>query len=65
MAVPDNFDMWETHEREQERRLAELPVCDICGKPIQDEHYYLINDENVCPECLDNEFRKETEDYIF
>ena len=50
-------------DREQAEYLESLPVCSICGEPIQDEHLYLINDEFVCPECLDSEFRKNTDDY--
>lgn len=60
MSYTDNpiadFDQWDA---EQAKRLAELPKCDICDNPIQDDHYYLINGDNVCPECLENEFRKE------
>lgn len=54
----------ERYEAEQERRLSELPVCCYCGEPIQDDHYYLINGEEYCEECLDDQFRKRTEDYI-
>lgn len=50
------------HDKEQQDWLNRLPRCGICGKPIQDEHYYCINDENVCPECLEDEFRKENID---
>lgn len=64
MNVPDNYDLWEAHDREQAKQLAELPVCEVCGKPIQDEHLYLINDEFVCEECLIRDFRKNTEDYM-
>lgn len=62
MPIPDNYDQWEARESEQERKLAELPVCDICDNPIQDDHYYLINGDNVCPDCLDNHFRKDIEE---
>ena len=65
MNIPDNYDQWEVHERDQERRLAELPVCADCGNPIQDDHFYLINDEAICPNCLEAGYRKETENYIF
>ena len=47
------------HDRDQAKRLADLPVCDICDQPIQDDHFYLINGDNVCPECLNDHFRKE------
>ena len=64
MRILDNYDLWEAHEREQQKKLAELPVCAVCGEPVQDDHFYLINDEVICPECLDAEFRKETEDFM-
>ena len=64
MNIPDNYDLWEAHEREKERQLERLPVCEVCSKPIQDEHLYLINDEFVCQDCLDRDFRKCVDDYV-
>ena len=64
MNIPDNYDLWEEHEAEQERRLAQLPECDHCGKPIQDEHYFDINGDVMCEECLIENFRKDTDDYV-
>ena len=64
MNVPDNYDLWEAHEREKERQLERLPVCEVCGNPIQDEYLYLINDEFVCTECLIRDFRKDASDYV-
>ncbi len=55
---------FENHDREQTKRLQRFPVCAICGNPIQDEHLYLINDEFVCPECLNRDFRKDVDDYV-
>lgn len=59
MNTPDNYSQWLSHEREQERRLAQLPKCDYCNDPIQDDFYYEINGENICEHCLDQFFRKE------
>ena len=64
MYTDDPIADYERHEAEQERRLAELPVCEICGEPIQDEHLFLINDEFVCTACLIRDFRKDTDDYV-
>lgn len=50
------------HDREQQRKLDRLPKCDICGEPIQDTHYYLIDGEAVCPDCLNDNYRIEIED---
>lgn len=61
MSIPDNYDLWEAHDREQEQRLAKRPVCDYCQEPIQDDFYYEINGENICEHCLDQFFRKEVE----
>lgn len=61
MNVPDVYDLWEAHEREQEKQLERLPVCADCGEPVQDDHYYLINDEVICPNCLEAGYRKEIE----
>lgn len=64
MVIPDNYDFWKAHDREQTRQLERLPVCADCGEHIQDDHYYLINDEAICPDCLESGYRKETEDYF-
>ena len=57
----DPLDDFDRLDREQAKRLEQLPKCDICDHPIQDDHFYLINGDNVCPGCLENEFRKEIE----
>ncbi len=62
MSAPDNYSQWEVHEREQERRLARLPVCDECGNPIQDGYYYDIGGDVICSRCLDECFRKEIDE---
>lgn len=62
--IPDYNDLFDKYDAEQERQLERLPVCDCCEEPIQDEHYYAIGNEIFCKNCLDYEFRKNTEDYI-
>jgi formylmethanofuran dehydrogenase subunit E len=47
------------HDREQTKRLEQLPKCDYCHKPIQDEHYFEINGDVICEGCLNDNFRKE------
>ena len=59
----DPLEDFEKLDREQAKQLDELPKCDICGEPIQDEYYYEIGGDLVCRECLDNHFRKETAPY--
>ena len=57
----DNYDMWEAHDAEQERQLDNLPKCECCGEPIQDEYFYEINDEVLCVHCLNEYFRKDVD----
>lgn len=57
----DPLDDFDRLDRAQAKQLEALPKCDICGEPIQDDHYYQINGDNVCPECLNDQFRKEVD----
>jgi formylmethanofuran dehydrogenase subunit E len=57
----DNYDLWEQHDRERERELQKLPKCDECMEHIQDDHYYVIGGEKICPACLDAYYRVEIE----
>jgi formylmethanofuran dehydrogenase subunit E len=63
MYIPDNYDLWKRHDAEQQAKLEELPLCDYCKEHIQDDYYYLIYDELICEECLNDNFRKSTDDY--
>lgn len=54
---------WDAYCREQDKALEKLPVCADCGEHVQADHYYLINDEVICPECLECYYRKEIEDF--
>lgn len=55
-----DFENWDA---EQQSNLDRLPECSYCGSKIQDEFLYCINDEIICEDCLNDHFRKETEDY--
>ncbi len=65
MQITDNpladFASWDA---EQTAELERLPVCADCGEPVQDDHYYLINDEVICPDCLESGYRKDIDEYI-
>lgn len=53
------------YDNEQEKKLARLPRCSECDKHIYpDEYLFEINDELICEECLNNNHRKNVEDYI-
>ncbi len=62
--IPDYFDKWAEHSRQQEEELNKLPKCCECGEPIQDDYCFEINDEIICERCLVENHRKSTEDVV-
>lgn len=64
MCIPDNYDIWQRQDDERERQLEKRPECADCGQHVQADHYYLINDEVICPDCLEAGYRKEIDEYI-
>ena len=51
-------------DMEQARQEARLPLCEKCGRKIHDDFYWEIDDEIYCENCMNDRFRKYTEDYI-
>ena len=49
---------FERHDREQARRLAQLPTCERCGDAIQQERAVCIEGFWYCDKCLEY-YRKE------
>lgn len=64
MNIPDNLDLFEQHDREQARRLSELPKCSQCEQPIQQKMAVRISGKWYCDSCLDIYFR-EVVDEVF
>lgn len=54
--IPDNYDLWETRDREQEAWRERLPRCMNCGEHIQQETAVYLDCVHkwVCDECADN-----------
>ena len=51
--IPDNYDMWATHDNAIETKLEKLPCCAECGEHIQQEYAVRIGNSFYCDECLD------------
>lgn len=62
--MEDNYSQWEAKTRREEQWLEKRPVCFYCGEPVQEDHYFDINDEVVCQDCLDAHFRKDIDEYF-
>lgn len=56
-----DFNRW---DNDQQKQLDRLPKCAECGEPIQEEECYEIEGEIICPQCLKDNHRKWTSDYI-
>lgn len=50
------------HDAKQQAEVRKLPRCSECDQPIQDYICYEINDEFICPDCMEQNHRKWTED---
>jgi hypothetical protein len=53
----------EMYESGQDEKTENLPVCGMCGFPIQDETCYVIQGTFFCNQCV-KESKKYTEDLI-
>lgn len=53
---------FERYDSEQAREEARLPHCDCCGNVIRD-HYWNINGEIYCEDCLNDNFRHDADEY--
>lgn len=62
--MEDAYSHFKSRERRQEAWLRKRPVCCYCGEHIQDEKLFDIEGELYHEECLVENFRKDTEDYI-
>ena len=62
--IPDYNDLHADYERYQDHRLRKHPKCDHCGERITDDYFYNIDGTYFHEECLKEEYRKETEDYM-
>lgn len=68
MNIPDNYDQWEAHERQQEKWLYSRPKCDRCLQAIQDEDCYEFDGNVICPDCvekyIEENHKRNTEDFV-
>lgn len=55
---------YDRYDAEREASLERLPKCDYCDKYIQDDCFYEINEEVICEECINDNFRKSVDDYV-
>lgn len=66
MSIPDNYDIWNAHDIENERKRARLPVCDNrkCRRQIDDDYFWEIDGDYLCEKCAIERYRRSVEDFI-
>jgi hypothetical protein len=52
------------YDAARQSELDKLPRCCECDLPILDEECYEFDGELICPECLKDNHRKRTDDYV-
>ena len=62
--IPDYNDLHSAYEQERERALEKFPKCDCCGEPITDDYFYNIDGTYICEECLNDNYRVSTDNYM-
>lgn len=53
-----------SYDAELEAELQKLPECDYCGETIRTDYFYLVNDDIICPGCMNKHFRKDVSEYV-
>lgn len=61
--MKDMIDFFNDYDREQTKKLAQLPKCDYCHEAIQDDFCYEINGELICEHCMESFFRKAVDEF--
>lgn len=54
---------YEHYDAEQARMEEKLPICANCAEPITAEHFYDIDSVYICPDCMESDYRRCTDDY--
>lgn len=50
------------YDAERQRELDRLPICSECDEKIMTDKLYEINDEYICPNCMEKNHKKWTDD---
>lgn len=55
---------YDRYSAEQERKLEQLPICECCGEPIQQEKAVYYIDQWCCEECEWDFWKNIREDFL-
>jgi hypothetical protein len=55
-SLPDNYDLWKSHEEEREAEAEKCPECAYCGEKIFDAFAFYIDGEWYHKDCFESEY---------
>jgi hypothetical protein len=55
---------YDRYYEDQEKEMEKYPECAVCGKRITDDFLYYIEEDIYCEECMKDNFRRPTDDFI-
>ena len=58
------WEYWDDRCEEEEEWEKLCPVCDKCGRPITDDTYYDVDGRLLHEDCMREEFRRFTDEYV-
>ncbi len=64
MLIDDNSKVKDVYISGERAWTHEPPLCTYCDEYIDDVHFYMVNDECICKNCMDTYFKKNTKDFI-
>lgn len=51
-------------DQEEADYLEKLPLCEKCGRRIDEDNYFEVDGEILCESCMNERYRKRTEDWV-
>ena len=62
--MKDYNDFYDDADDARAAAERKLPVCTVCGNTIYEDYYFLVDDETLCEDCMNDLYRKQTDDYV-
>ena len=64
MFTDDPIADFNRYDAKQERAMQRYPKCACCGKRITDDYLFYIEGNTICEVCVEDEYKRNTDDFI-
>lgn len=58
---PRDYAQWDA---DRHRKLSRRPKCNDCDEYIESDHYFEVEGDLLCLDCMNDRYRKSTDDYM-